>query len=56
MKAAVPLGYAWIGGLGELTDVSYVDLPTSHWPMWTSPADLADVLSEIATGCAVPGA
>jgi pimeloyl-ACP methyl ester carboxylesterase len=53
MKAAVPLGYAWIGGLGELTDVSYIDLPTSHWPMWTRPRDLSGLLSGIATASVV---
>ncbi|MEK8227166.1 hypothetical protein NKG05_15440 [Oerskovia sp. M15] len=26
--------------LGEL-DVTYVDLPTGHWPMFSRPADLA---------------
>ena len=48
IKGAVNLGYTWIGGLAELRDVTYVDLPTSHWPMWTRPADLAHVLADIA--------
>ena len=26
--------------LGKLTDVSYVDLPTGHWPQFTKPAEL----------------
>ena len=25
-------------------DVTYVDLPTGHWPMWSRPADLADAI------------
>ncbi|QJW34830.1 alpha/beta fold hydrolase [Cellulosimicrobium protaetiae] len=27
--------------LGELTDLTYVDLPTGHWPMFSRPRDLA---------------
>lgn len=30
--------------LAELSDLRYVDLPTGHWPMWSRPDDLADVL------------
>jgi pimeloyl-ACP methyl ester carboxylesterase len=37
IKAAVEEGYAWLGGLAELRDVTWVDLPTSHWPMWSPP-------------------
>lgn len=47
-KAAVAEGYSWMDGLAELHDVSYVDLPTSHWPMWSRPKDLADLLGAIA--------
>jgi pimeloyl-ACP methyl ester carboxylesterase len=48
VKGAIPKGYAWIGGLAELRDVTYVDLPTSHWPMWTKPVQLAEVLGQLA--------
>jgi pimeloyl-ACP methyl ester carboxylesterase len=48
VKGAIPKGYAWIGGLSELRDVTYVDLPTSHWPMWTKPVELAEVLGRLA--------
>lgn len=34
--------------LPDHTDVTYVDLPTSHWPMFSRPADLARVLAEAA--------
>ena len=37
IKGAVEEGYAWLAGLAELRDVTYVDLPTSHWPMWSRP-------------------
>jgi pimeloyl-ACP methyl ester carboxylesterase len=34
--------------LGECTDLTYVDLPTGHWPMFSRPADLAAALAEAA--------
>ena len=46
-------GYAWLAGLAELRNVTYVDLPTSHWPMWSRPQELATVIGEIA-GKATP--
>jgi pimeloyl-ACP methyl ester carboxylesterase len=48
IKAAVGEGWAWIGGLAELRDVTYVDLPTSHWPMWSRPKELAAVIGDVA--------
>src|SRR5437868_2227337 len=36
-KDAAKEGQTWLGGLSELRDVTYVDLPTSHWPMWSRP-------------------
>lgn len=48
IKAAVSEGYAWIGGLAELRNVTYVDLPTSHWPMWSRPAELVTIIGEVA--------
>jgi pimeloyl-ACP methyl ester carboxylesterase len=47
-KDAVKEGQAWLGGLTELRDVTYVDLPTSHWPMWSRPRELAEIIGEIA--------
>ncbi|MHB8459714.1 MAG: alpha/beta fold hydrolase [Candidatus Limnocylindrales bacterium] len=41
--------WAWLRGLAELHDITWVDLPTSHWPMWSRPVDLARILGEIAT-------
>ena len=34
--------------LPDVVDVTYVDLPTGHWPMLSRPADLAAVLAEAA--------
>ena len=41
-------GYAWLGGLGELRQVTWVDLPTSHWPMWSRPEELAEIIGDVA--------
>jgi pimeloyl-ACP methyl ester carboxylesterase len=51
-KEAVKEGYAWLGGLTELRDVTWVDLPTSHWPMWSRPQELAAVIGDVAKGAA----
>jgi pimeloyl-ACP methyl ester carboxylesterase len=48
VKEAVKEGYPWIGGLAELRDVTYVDLPTSHWPMWSRPGELAAIIGDLA--------
>ena len=47
-KDAVKEGYPWLAGLTELRDVTWVDLPTSHWPMWSRPKELAAIISDIA--------
>ncbi len=52
LKEAVADGYAWLGGLTELRNVTYVDLPTSHWPMWSRPGDLAEIIDNIARSAA----
>jgi pimeloyl-ACP methyl ester carboxylesterase len=48
VKSAVEEGYAWLGGLKELREVTWVDLPTSHWPMWSRPRDLAGIIGDVA--------
>jgi pimeloyl-ACP methyl ester carboxylesterase len=48
-KEAVKEGHAFIAGLGELRDVTWVDLPTSHWPMWSRPQELATIIGDVAT-------
>jgi pimeloyl-ACP methyl ester carboxylesterase len=50
VKAAVEEGYAWLGGLTELRNVTWVDLPTSHWPMWSRPRELAAIIGDVAQG------
>jgi pimeloyl-ACP methyl ester carboxylesterase len=47
-KAAVQEGYTWLGGFAELRNVEWVDLPTSHWPMWSRPRELAEIIGDVA--------
>ena len=48
-KDAVKEGYAWLAGLTEVRDITWVDLPTSHWPMWSRPKELADIIGDVAS-------
>jgi pimeloyl-ACP methyl ester carboxylesterase len=48
IKTAVEEGYPWVGGLVELRDVTYIDLPTGHWPMWSRSQELAVILADVA--------
>jgi pimeloyl-ACP methyl ester carboxylesterase len=54
VKAAVEDGYSWLAGIPELRNVTWVDLPTSHWPMWSKPAELAERLGDIAVQAGTP--
>ena len=47
-KDAIKEGYSFIAGLAELRDVTWVDLPTSHWPMWSRPKELAEIIGDVA--------
>ena len=48
IRAAIAEGSAWLAGLAEVRDIVYVDLPTSHWPMWSRPGDLAQIIGGVA--------
>jgi pimeloyl-ACP methyl ester carboxylesterase len=39
---------AWLAGLSELRDVTWIDLPTSHWPMWSRPKEIAEIIGDVA--------
>ncbi|GAA1781096.1 alpha/beta fold hydrolase [Agromyces lapidis] len=41
-------GHPMFAEVGRLTQVEFVDLPTGHWPMWSRPADLAQVIASAA--------
>jgi pimeloyl-ACP methyl ester carboxylesterase len=47
-KDVVKEGHSWLAGLTELRDVTWVDLPTSHWPMWSRPQELATIIGGVA--------
>lgn len=47
-KDAVKEGYSWLGGFAELRNITWVDLPTSHWPMWSRPQELAKIIGDVA--------
>jgi pimeloyl-ACP methyl ester carboxylesterase len=49
-QEAAKEGYAFLAGLTELRDVTFVDLPTSHWPMWSRPKELAAIIGGLAQG------
>ena len=40
--------WAWLAGVAELRDITWVDLPTSHWPMWSRPQELAQLIGNVA--------
>ena len=40
--------WAFLAGIAELRNVTWIDLPTSHWPMWSKPVELARIISEVA--------
>jgi pimeloyl-ACP methyl ester carboxylesterase len=40
--------WAFLAGIPELRNATWVDLPTSHWPMWSRPQELAKLIGEVA--------
>jgi len=51
---AVEAGYDFVLGLRDLKHIDWVELPTSHWPMWSRPRELAEIIGRIATEHALP--
>ena len=54
-KDAVKEGYEFVAGLTEVRNITWVDLPTSHWPMWSRPQELAGIIGDVASGRAPGG-
>ncbi len=48
-KEAMKEGYSFLAGLSELRNVTWIDLPTSHWPMWSRPQELAAIIGDVAS-------
>jgi pimeloyl-ACP methyl ester carboxylesterase len=46
--------WAFLAGIPELRNITWVDLPTSHWPMWSRPRELAEIIGDVAKAAA-PG-
>jgi pimeloyl-ACP methyl ester carboxylesterase len=40
--------WAFLAGIPELRNATWVDLPTSHWPMWSRPRELAEIIGRVA--------
>ncbi|HSI99223.1 MAG TPA: alpha/beta hydrolase [Patescibacteria group bacterium] len=40
---------AFLAGIPELRNTTWVDLPTSHWPMWSRPRELAELIGNVAS-------
>jgi pimeloyl-ACP methyl ester carboxylesterase len=40
--------WAFLAGIPELRDTTWIDLPTSHWPMWSRPRELAQIIGDVA--------
>jgi pimeloyl-ACP methyl ester carboxylesterase len=47
-RDAISKGYDFVAGLADQKDVTFVDLPTSHWPMWSKPRELAQIIGDVA--------
>ena len=43
---------AGASGYAGLRNVTWIDLPTSHWPMWSRTKELAAIIGERATSAA----
>lgn len=48
-RDAIEAGYEFVAGLSEARDITWIDLPTSHWPMWSRPDDIAEIIADIAS-------
>ena len=40
--------WSFLAGIPQLRNTTWVDLPTSHWPMWSRPHELAKVIGSVA--------
>jgi pimeloyl-ACP methyl ester carboxylesterase len=46
--------WAFLAGIPELRNATWVDLPTSHWPMWSRPRETAEIIGGVATAAGGP--
>jgi pimeloyl-ACP methyl ester carboxylesterase len=39
---------SFLAGVPEIRNATWIDLPTSHWPMWSKPKELAKIIADVA--------
>jgi pimeloyl-ACP methyl ester carboxylesterase len=47
--------WAFLAGIPDLRNATWIDLPTSHWPMWSKPRELAEIIGNVANEHATVG-
>ncbi len=47
IKELMAQGHPWTAEVAAMTDLDFVDLPTGHWPQFTRPGDLVDVIATV---------
>jgi pimeloyl-ACP methyl ester carboxylesterase len=47
-KEAATEGHSFLAGLPELRNITWIDMPTSHWPMWSKPQETAAIIGDVA--------
>lgn len=52
----VAQGHPYVAELGRMKDVEYVDLPTGHWPQFTRPKELGEIIAAAVDGSPRPPA
>ena len=45
---------SFLAGIPEIRNATWIDLPTSHWPMWSKPAELAAIIGDVAQTAGEP--
>lgn len=43
---------SWLAGIRELRNATWIDVPTSHWPMWSKPREIAEIIANVARAAA----
>lgn len=48
IKELVQAGHPMFSEVASYKTATFVDLPTGHWPMWSRPAELAQIIEEVS--------
>lgn len=49
IRSLAAAGHPMFAEVAALTDLRLMDLPTGHWPMWSRPTELAELVSQAVT-------